>query len=205
VFIKGPRDNTRYHAPGNASVDGSKQFMQTSNCHPWLMAIVDVKADGLIQAGVMNTLDQSVPIQSGQQCGQVTLTCDVNEAHPFQARLLTIRPRSSPTSTPTTLTNATLRVLSVNSLSGNLPTCHQTASQSCDRSRNNLGRHLTATREEPEAPSSGSRMDHISRQGEPPAHMESGAPPTGKTEASHHQGAGTTLNVFGAPSMDLNQ
>jgi hypothetical protein len=29
------------------------------------MAIVDVKADGLIQAGVMNTLDQPVTIQSG--------------------------------------------------------------------------------------------------------------------------------------------
>jgi hypothetical protein len=40
--------------------------MQTSNCHPWLMAIVDVKAEGLIQAGVMNTLDQPVTIQSGQ-------------------------------------------------------------------------------------------------------------------------------------------
>jgi hypothetical protein len=32
--------------------------------------------------------------------------------------------------------------------------------------------------------------------------MESGAPPTGRTESSHHQGAGPTLNVFGAPSMD---
>jgi hypothetical protein len=31
-----------------------------------------VKADGLIQAGVMNTLDQPVTIQSGQQYGQVT-------------------------------------------------------------------------------------------------------------------------------------
>jgi hypothetical protein len=47
------------------------------------MAIVDVKADGLIQAGVMNTLDQPVTIQSGQQYGQVTLTCYVNEAHSF--------------------------------------------------------------------------------------------------------------------------
>jgi hypothetical protein len=135
--------------PGNASVDGSKQFMQTSNCHPWLMGIVDVKAEGLIQAGVMNTLDQPVTIQSGQQYGQVTLTCDVNEAHSFQARLPTIHPRSYPTSTPTSLTNATLLALSVNSLSCNLPTCHQTAPQSRDRSRNNLGRHLTATREEP--------------------------------------------------------
>jgi hypothetical protein len=106
------------------------------------MAIVDVKADGLIQAGVMNTLDQPVTIQLGQQYGQVTLTCDVNEAHSFQARLLTIHPRSSPTSTPTNLTNATLQALSVHSLSGNSPTCHQTAPQSHDRSRNNLGRHL---------------------------------------------------------------
>jgi hypothetical protein len=35
--------------------------------------------------------------------------------------------------------------------------------------------------------------------------MESGAPPIGKTEASHHQGAGPTLNVFRAPSMDLSR
>jgi hypothetical protein len=159
--------------PGNASVDGSEQFMQTSNCHPRLMVIVDVKADGLIQAGAMNTLDQPVKIQSGQQYGQVTLTCDVNEAHSFQARLPTIRPRSTPTSTPTTLTDATLRALSVNSISANLATDRQMAPQSRDRPRNNLGRHLTATREEPEAPSSGSRMDHSSRQGVPPAHMES--------------------------------
>jgi hypothetical protein len=49
----------------NASVDGSEQFMRTSNCHPWLMAIVDVKEDGLINARVMNTLDQPIIIQSG--------------------------------------------------------------------------------------------------------------------------------------------
>jgi hypothetical protein len=156
----------------------------------------------LIQAGVMNTFDQPVTIQSGQQYGQVTLTCDVNEAHSFQARLPTICPQSSPTSTQTTLTDATLRALSVNSISGNLPTCHQTAPESCDRSRNNLGRHLTATREEPEAPSSGSRMIRSNRQGEPPAHTESGAPPTGRRESIHHQGAGPTPNVFGAPSVD---
>jgi hypothetical protein len=64
--------------PGNASVDGSEQFMQTSNCHPWLMAIFEVKEDGLIQAGVMNTLDQPIMIQSGQQYGQVTLTLTFN-------------------------------------------------------------------------------------------------------------------------------
>jgi hypothetical protein len=50
-------------SPGNDSVDGSEQFMRTSNCHPLLMAIVDVKEDGLIRAGVMNTLDQPVTIQ----------------------------------------------------------------------------------------------------------------------------------------------
>jgi hypothetical protein len=82
--------------PGTASVDGSNQFMQTLNCHPWLMVIVDVKEDGLIKAGVMNTLDQLVTIQSGQQYGQVTLTCDLNQAHSFQARLPTIRPRLLP-------------------------------------------------------------------------------------------------------------
>jgi hypothetical protein len=184
----------RYHAPGNASVDGSVQFMQTSNCHPWLMAIVDVKAAGLIQAGVINTVDQPVTIQSGQQYGQVTLTCDVNEAQSFQARLPTIHPWSSPTSTPTTLTDATLRVLSVHSLSGNLPTCHQRAPQSHDRPRNNLRRHLAMTQEEPESPFG---------QGEPPTHMESGAPPIGKMGSSHHQGAGPTLNMSGAPSMIL--
>jgi hypothetical protein len=74
-------------SPGNVSLDGSKQFMRTSNCHPWLMAIVDVKEDGLIRAGVMNTFDKSVTMQSGQQYGQVTLTCEVNEAHSLQARL----------------------------------------------------------------------------------------------------------------------
>jgi hypothetical protein len=56
----------------------------------WLLAIVDVKEDGLIKASVMNTLDQPVTIQFGQQYGKVTLTCDVNKAHSFQARLLTI-------------------------------------------------------------------------------------------------------------------
>jgi hypothetical protein len=162
--------------PGTASVEGSSQFMNSSNCHPWLLAIVDVKEDGLIKAGVMNTLDQPVTIQSGQQYGKVTLTCEVHEAHSFRARLPNIRPRSSPTSTPTTLTNATLWALLVNSLSGNSPTCHQMAPQSCDRPRNNLGRHLTATREEPEAPSSGNSIDLSSRQGEPPAHTELGAP-----------------------------
>jgi hypothetical protein len=136
--------------PGNASVDGSEQFMQTSNCHPWLMVIVDVKEDGLIQAGIMNTLDQlvTITIQSGQQYGQVTLTCDINEAYSFQARLPTIRPRSSPTSTPTTLTDATLQAPSVNSISGNLATDRQMAPQSRDRPRNNLGRYLTAIRSE---------------------------------------------------------
>jgi hypothetical protein len=78
----------------------------------------DVKEDGLIRAGVMNTLDQPDTIQSGQQYGQVTLTCEVNEAHSLQARLPTIRPRSSPTSTLTTLTDATLRALSANYISG---------------------------------------------------------------------------------------
>jgi hypothetical protein len=188
--------------PGNASVDGSVQFMQTSNCHPWLRAIVDVKADGLIQAGVMNTLDQPVTIQSGEQYGQVTLTCDVNEAHSFQACLPTIHPLSSPTSTPTTLTDATLRALSAHSLSGNSPTCHQKAPPASDRPRNNLGRHLAATREEHEAPSGDSRMGHSGRQGEPATHLESGVPPIGKIGSSHHQGAGPTLNVSGAPSMN---
>jgi hypothetical protein len=131
--------------PGTASVEGSCQFMSQSNCHPWLLAIVDVKEDGLIKAGMMNTLDQPVTIQSGQQYGKVTLTCDVNKAHSFQARLPTIRPRSSPISTPTTLTEATLRALSVNSLSSSLLNRHQTAPQARDRFRNNLGRHLPAT------------------------------------------------------------
>jgi hypothetical protein len=103
--------------PGTPSLEGSSNFMSQSNCHPWLLAIVDVKEDGLIKAGVINTSDQPVKIQSGQQYGKITLTCDVNEEHSFQARLPTIRPRSSPTSTPTTLTDATLRALSVNSLS----------------------------------------------------------------------------------------
>jgi hypothetical protein len=188
--------------PGTASMEGSSEFMQSSNCHPWLLAIVGVKEDGLIKAGVRNTLDQPVTIQSGQQYGQVTLTCDVNKAHSFQARLPTICPRSSPTSTPTTLTYANLRALSVNSLSGNSPTCHQMAPQSRDRPRNNLGRHLTATQEEPEAPSSGNSKDLSSRQGEPPAHTELGAPPTGRTEYSHHQGAPPTHSAFGAPSTN---
>jgi hypothetical protein len=188
--------------PGTASVEGSSQFMNQSNCHPWLLAIVDVKEDGLIKAGVMNTLDQPVTIQSGQQYGIVTLTCDVNEAHFFQARLPTIRHRSSPTSTPTTLTDATLRAQSVNSLSGNSPTCHQTAPQSRDRSRNNLGRHLPATREEPEVPSSGNSIDTSRHQGKPPAQTELGAPPTGKMESSHHQGAPPAHTAFGVPSMN---
>jgi hypothetical protein len=80
----------------------------------------DVKEDGLIRVGVMNTLDQPDTIQSGQQYGQVTLTCEVNEAHSLQARLPTIRPRSSPTSTLTTLTDATLRALPANYISGHL-------------------------------------------------------------------------------------
>jgi hypothetical protein len=115
--------------PGTASVEGSPNFMVQSNCHPWLLAIVDVKEDERIKAGVTNTLDQPVMIQSGQQYGKVTLTCDINEAHSFQARLPTIRPRSSPTSTPTTLTDATLRALSVNSLLLSLLIRHQTAPQ----------------------------------------------------------------------------
>jgi hypothetical protein len=163
------------------------------------MAIVDVKADGLMQAGVMKTLDQPVTIQSGQQYGQVTLTCDVNEAHSFQARLPTIHPRSSPTSTPTTLTDATLRALSAHALSGNLPTCRQTAPPARNQPTNNLGRHLAATG----APSGDYRMGHSGRQGEPPTHTEFGAPPIGKMGASRHQGAGPTLNVYGAPSMNL--
>jgi hypothetical protein len=168
-------------SPGNVSVDGSKQFMRTLNCHPWPMAIIQVKEDGLIRASVMNTLDQPATIQSGQQYGQVTLTCEVNEAHSLQARLPTIRPRSSPTSTPTTLTDATLRTLSVNSSPDNSAADSQMAPQSCDQPRNNRGRRLTATREEPEAPSSGGRIDRSHRQGEPPAPMEPGAPPTGRT------------------------
>jgi hypothetical protein len=120
----------------------------------------------------------------------------------LQARPPTIRPRSSPTSTPTTLTDATLRALSVNSISSNLATDRQMAPQSRNRPRNNLGRHLTATREEPKAPSSGSRMIRSNCQGEPPAHTESGAPSTGRTESIHHQGAGPKPKVFGAPSID---
>jgi hypothetical protein len=131
--------------------------------------------------------------------GQVTLTCDVNEAHSFQARLPTIHPRSSPTSTPTTLTDATLQALSAHSLSGNSPTCRQTAPPARDQPRNNLGRHLAATG----APSGDGRMDHSGRQGEPPTHMEFGAPPIGKMGASHNQGAGPALNVSRAPSMNL--
>jgi hypothetical protein len=77
-------------SPGTASVEGSNNFMVQSNCPMWLLAIVDVKEDGLIKASVMNTLDQPVTIQFGQQYGKVTLTCDVNKAHSFQARLLTI-------------------------------------------------------------------------------------------------------------------
>jgi hypothetical protein len=38
------------------------------------MAIFDVTEEGLIQGGVMTTLDQPVTIQSGQQYGQVNLT-----------------------------------------------------------------------------------------------------------------------------------
>jgi hypothetical protein len=144
--------------------------------------------NGQIRAGVMNTLDQPDTIQSGQQYGQVTLTCEVNEAHSLQARLPTIRPRSSPTSTPTTLTDATLRALSANYISGHLATNHQMAPQPRDQPRNHLWRHLTATLEEPEAPSSGSRMNRSNRLGEPPAHTESGAPSTGRTESTQHQG-----------------
>jgi hypothetical protein len=48
--------------------------------------------DGRIRAGVTNTLDQPDTIQSGQQYGQVTLTCEVDEAHSLQARLPTIHP-----------------------------------------------------------------------------------------------------------------
>ena len=185
--------------PGNASVDGSAQFMQTSNCHPWLMAIVDVKADGLIQAGVMNTLDQPVTIQSGQQYGHVTLTCDINEAHSFQARLPTIRPRSHSTSTPTPLTDATLRALSVQALSDNSPTYRQTAPLVRDTSGNNPGRHLAATR----TPSGDGRVSHHGRQGEPPTHFEFGAPSSDRKETSRPQGAGNAPRELGTPSMNL--
>jgi hypothetical protein len=95
-----------------------------------------------------------------------------------------------------------LRALLVNSISDNSSTGHQMAPQSRDQSRNNLGRHLTATQEEPEAPSSGNMIDLSNRQGEPPAHRKSGAPPAGRTESSHHQGEALTPSAFGAPSMD---
>jgi hypothetical protein len=50
--IKVPEIICGYMPPGTASVEGSSQFMSQSNCHPWLLAIVDVKEDGLIKAAV---------------------------------------------------------------------------------------------------------------------------------------------------------
>jgi hypothetical protein len=162
--------------------------MVQSNCHPWLLAIVDVKEDVLIKAGMMNTLDQPVTIQSGQQYGKVTLTCDVNKAHSFQARLPTIRPRSFPTSTPTTLTDATLRALLVNSLLLSSLNRHQTAPQV----RSGLG-----------APSIGGRNIASHHQRVRPAREEPGAPSTSdSTDSSHHQGAPPAPMELEAPSTD---
>jgi hypothetical protein len=84
---------------------------------------------------------------------------------------------------------------------GSLLNRHQTAPQACDLFRNKLGRLLSATREEPGAPSTGNSMDTRHHQGEPPAPTELGAPPTGKTESSHHQGVPPTHTAFGAPSI----
>jgi hypothetical protein len=38
--------------PGTASVEGCPNLMVQSNCHPWLLAIVDIKEDRLIKAGL---------------------------------------------------------------------------------------------------------------------------------------------------------
>jgi hypothetical protein len=190
--------------PGAVSVEVSQ-----ANCHPWLLAIVDVKEDGLIKAGVMNTLDKPITIQSGQQYSKVTLTCDVNEAHSFQACLPTIRPRSSPTSTPTTLTDATLRALLVNSLSLSSLNGHQTAPPARPGlgaksigGRNIASHHQRAqpTRKKPGAPSNGDSTDSCHHQGAPPAPTELGAPSTGKIGYSCHQGAPPTQTALEAPS-----
>jgi hypothetical protein len=137
VFIKGPEIIRGTMPPGNASVDGSKQFMQTSNCHPWLMAIVDVKGDGLIQPGVMNTLDQPVTIQSGQKYDQVTLTCDIMRHTLFRlVSLPSVPGLLPPLLRPLSPTPPCGRYRSTPSRAIRPPT-GQMAPQSHDRPRNN--------------------------------------------------------------------
>jgi hypothetical protein len=65
---------------GNCVVTGSITFMDTTNLHPWIDALMKVGEDGRLIAAVMNSTDEEITIQPGTCYGTISLTANGNQA-----------------------------------------------------------------------------------------------------------------------------
>ena len=72
---------------GEAILSGDAEFMQRTDLHPWLNAVVDTDKDGRCVAAVLNTSDEDIKIPKGLKYGTLTKTCLTSEETEFPWRI----------------------------------------------------------------------------------------------------------------------
>ena len=84
IDVRAPQMEGRQMEPGACLVEGDERFMNTTDLHPWLNALVTFDDRGKGRVAVLNTTGQDVVIQKGQHYGTATLltTPDSQDLHP---------------------------------------------------------------------------------------------------------------------------
>ena len=87
-------------------VTGHFDFMQRSNCHPWLNALVNPESDGTILVGVLNTLGVPITIPAKSYYGTYTLICSVQQQARYPWRLAVLDNTIQPTTAVASIMDA---------------------------------------------------------------------------------------------------
>lgn len=77
---------------GDGVITGDAQFMDNTNLHPGIHAMGNCNKDGLVYAGILNTLDKDIIVPRGQRYGTFTRTCSESDWDKTPWRICSMTP-----------------------------------------------------------------------------------------------------------------
>ena len=74
-------------------VQGSLLFMNNTDLHPWVNALVSPSPTGHLKVGVMNTTGEPITIRAQTNYGNLTLACDSQQQTRYPWRIAVLKPK----------------------------------------------------------------------------------------------------------------
>ena len=99
IPVRAPEIERRAMKGGDGLVRGSDQFMERTDLHPWMDALVTARDDGGFHVGVLNSKPYPITIKEGTNYGEFTKACPPGQkdTHPWHICVLEEEPQQEQT------------------------------------------------------------------------------------------------------------